>query len=260
MKKFKVESIIIYDKLEKELKEKIIEKGDYGKYRLEKLIRLSKEYNINPKIIKSLRSQVLKQKTIFNHYLIKKKLSQILKFYNDNDIITTSKHFDLSPLSIMRVIILNKYKIKIKSNLIKKLDDKDKKQLEMAMDNDIVSQLDQDDIQKESINYENKIKRALERKNIKFKTQEQLVEEQKLKYGKAIKTPDFLLDSKIMINGKVIKWLEIKNFYGSNTKYFKKKVQNQVDKYYKEWGTGCIVFRYGFNEKLKFNDNLIISF
>ena len=63
-----------------------------------------------------------------------------------------------------------------------------------------------------------------------------------------------------MINGKVIKWLEIKNFYGSNTKYFKKKVQNQVDKYYKEWGPGCIVFRYGFNETLKFNNNLIISF
>ena len=74
MKKFKVESKIIDDNLEKELKEKIIEKGDYGKIKSEKLVNLSKEYNINPKIIKSLRSQALKQKNIFNHYLLKKKI------------------------------------------------------------------------------------------------------------------------------------------------------------------------------------------
>lgn len=260
MKKFKIESIIINDELEKELKEKIIEKGDYGKINTDKLINLSKEYNINPKIIKSLRSQVLKQKNIFNHYLLKAKFNQILKYYNENDILRTSKQFDLSPLSIMRVIIQKKYKIKIKDNLINKLDDKDQKQIKIAIENDIVSQLDQDNIQEESIKYENKIKRALERKNVKFKTQEQLVEEQKLKYGKALITPDFLLDSNIMINGKVIKWLEIKNFYGSNTKYFKKKVKKQVDKYYKEWGHGCVVYRYGFNNKLKFDDNSIISF
>merc|ERR1711968_42600 len=117
---------------------------------------------------------------------------------------------------------------------------------------------DQTDIIKESMEFEKKIGKLLKKKEISFKTQEDLTIEQKKEFGKAVITPDFLLDEEVIINNKLIKWIEVKNFYGSQVKHFKKSIKKQISKYYEKWGTGCIVFRNGFNEDLNFLNNLII--
>ena len=259
-KSFQVKINKIDDKLEKSLYSLLAPKGFYGDYDKKNIYEVSKKYSINKKLLISLRSQFLKSKVIEKHYMVKKFKNNLLSEYSNNSVLDLCKKYDIAPLTIMRMIILEKYNFKISENKIKKLKDNDKKQLEIALNNDITSQLNQDSVMDESIKYEQKIGRALSKKGIKYKTQEDLTEEQTEKYGYAVITPDFLFDQEINLNGENIKWMEIKNFYGSNIKYFKNKIKKQLTKYKNKWGKGCVVFRYGFNSELKFDDNVIISF
>ena len=260
VKAFKVKINKINNELEKKLIALLAPDGYYGNYDINLINDLSDKYSINSNLLISLRSQILKNKVIKKHYLIKKHKLNIISQYRNTNILDLTKKYDIAPLTIMRLIIKDKYKFKISKNNQNKLDKYDRNQLDLALNNDITSQIDQDQVLDESIKYEQKIKRALKKKNVNFKTQEDLANEQKKEFGYAKITPDFLFDDVIEINGEKIKWMEIKNFYGSNIKYFKNKIKKQVDKYYKKWGKGCIVFRYGFNNDIRFGENMIISF
>ena len=260
MKAFKVKLNIIPIQVEKQIIEELSEENNYGKIDSKFLKKLKKKFNVSKRLIISLRSQFLKNKNIKRHFLIKNKLSEIKKVYNSTDILKISKEFDFSPMSIMRLLIKDKYGIKVNNLNINKLSSYDKTQLLTADSNDIVAPIDQNDVADESVKYEKKIERLLLKKKIGLKTQDDLIVEQTKKYGKAIITPDFLLDQKIIINNKEVKWIEVKNFYGSNTNYFKKKIEKQLNRYQNKWGPGCIVFRYGISSELKFGNNLIISF
>lgn len=260
VKAFKVKIYKINNELEKKLYDLLAPKGYYGNYDINLINDLSNKYSVNSNLLISLRSQFLKNKVIQTHYLIKKHKSNLITQYKNTNILELTKKYDIAPLTIMRLIIKDKYKFKISKSNQNKLDKYDKKQLGLALDNDITSQIDQDQVLDESIKYEQKIERALNKKNIKFKTQEDLANEQMEELGYVKITPDFLFEKDIEINGEKVKWMEVKNFYGSNIKYFKNKIKKQLNKYYQKWGKGCIVFRYGFNDTLKFEENLIISF
>ena len=69
-----------------------------------------------------------------------------------------------------------------------------------------------------------------------------------------------LLDEEIIINDKKVKWIEVKNFYGSNVKHFRNSVKKQINRYFNKWGRGCIVYRYAYSSELNYDDNIIISF
>jgi hypothetical protein len=259
LKKFSVNSTIIPFDLEKKLYQKLIVKGDFGKADKKKINKLSIKYNVDSNILKSLRSQLLKEKVIKRHFLVKKYKLDILNDYQSNDILWLSNKYDISPMTIIRMIIEEKYNDKFKKAL-KKINLDDRKQLELAEINDITSQMDQTELQKESIEFEIKIAKVLKKKEVRFKTQEDLIKEQEEMYGKAIITPDFLLDEEIIINDKKVKWIEVKNFYGSNVKHFRNSVKKQINRYYNKWGRGCIVYRYAYSSELNYDDNIIISF
>ena len=55
------------------------------------------------------------------------------------------------------------------------------------------------------------------------------------KYGKAISTPDFLLNTPILLDDTEIKWIDAKNFYGSDSKFIKSKILKQTKKYINKW-------------------------
>ena len=197
---FKVQIFTLTDEIEKELIKLLVKKGDFSKADSDYIRNLSKKFNLSKKLLYSLRSQALKQKVIEKHFLIKRNMNNLILDYQNMNILDISKKYDLPPMSIMREIIKKKYNFKINEKLKKKLNEIDLKQLNIDLDNDITSQINQDDKLEESINYEKKIERALIKKNVKFKTQEELVTEQKKEYGKAMITPDFLFDDYIFIN------------------------------------------------------------
>ena len=213
-------------------------------------------------VIKSIRANFIKNKMIRRHKFIKIFSKKILQTYNRNiDILEISSRFDISPLNLLRFIFEKKYNKKLK-NLINdnSISEYDKKQLNLAIANDTYSLIDNQHIQKESELFENQVEQFLIKNNIDYKTQNQLSEEQIKLYGHPINTPDFLIISNLYLNEFKINWIDAKNFFGSNIDFVKDKITKQVKKYIDEFGEGCIIFKYGFNEELVLNDVLILSY
>jgi hypothetical protein len=226
---------------------------------------LNKDKILNMEIINSIRSAFIKNKMIKNHYFIIKNITNITNDYNSHmSILELTKKYDISPLNLLRTIFKNKYNndiITLYKNP-KLLDDNDKKQLNIAIANDIYALINQDTIQNDAILFENNIQSLLEKNKIKFKTQVELTREQIKLYGYPKSTPDFLLDKneELYFNNVKINWIDAKNFYGSNIDFIKNKIKKQIKKYINNYGSGCIIFSLGFNEKLIFENCIIIDF
>jgi len=261
MKKYIVEYKKISKNQQNKMRDILLSNYNFNRITDLELENIRKKTDIDTKIILSYRSQLLKEINMNNHYKVKNELKMLMKDYQNMDILDLSKKYKLSPVSLMRLILKKKYpNIKSIKKSILQLKSFDKEQLELAEKNDNVAPLDQDNIQKYSEQYEDKIGDYLDKKNIKYKTQEVLVQEQIKEKGHPYATPDFLLKDPIDINGSIVNWLEIKNFYGTNIKFMNKKIEKQINKYYNKWGFGCLVFRYGVYKNLQFDNCNIISF
>jgi hypothetical protein len=214
-------------------------------------------------IILSIRSNLMREHMIINN---KKVLSNKFKIINDYNnglgVLKLSTKYDGSPLNLLRIIFMDKYNKKltqlIKSN--KTMNSRDSKQLQIAIDNDLYALINQNEILKKSTEFEFKIQKILDELGIRYKTQEQLAEEQIKKSNKATNTPDFLILDDLYINGQKINWIDAKNFYGLNIPYVKKRIKRQIKKYLNAWGNGSIIFNLGFSSKLNINGILFIDY
>ena len=95
--------------------------------------------------------------------------------------------------------------------------------------------------------------------NIRFRRQEELLDEQKKSEGRAIITPDLLLLDDVRINGIPCAWIDAKHFFGADLRFPRKKTQKQVDRYVNEYGQGAIVYRHGFCETLKLRGAILLD-
>jgi len=225
-------------------------------------IKTKFDYDINPHIIGSVKSAYMKDQIILTHYKLNKYKSDLIKKYQQKkNVLKLSKRYGLSPMTIMRYILETKYKRKIKdiASTLSDIDNFDLTQFNIASKSDIYNQIEQSDVATEAADFEKRIEKILSDRSVKFQTQEELVEEQIALYGKAINTPDFLIKSDLIINNHKIKWIDAKNFYGSNINFVKRKIQKQIIKYINTYGPGLIIFKYGFNSELKFDQTLIMS-
>ena len=221
--------------------------------------------NFNQEIILSIRATMVRTHMI-SHYsnIISNEKKIVQDYSNGLDILELSKKYDGSPLNLLRIIFQKKYKTKltkiITNTNTNMLDQHDKSQLELAISTDAYALVNQDQILKKAILFENQVAKILDKNNIKYKTQDELVQEQKQKNSVSTNTPDFLILSELTINGTKINWIDAKNFYGSDSKFIKKKIIKQTNKYIKEWGTGSIIFNLGFCSNLDFQNILLIDF
>ncbi len=219
---------------------------------------------ISKEMIKSMRNSWTRNHMIKFHKNLYKNSKKIQDDYNNKklDVLQLSKSYDISPLNLLREIFMKKYNNKL-GKLIEnpgKMSEYDLAQLNLAIDNDVYALIDQSQIQADSLEFENTIKKFLDKYDIKYKTQEELVEEQKKSHGYAFNTPDFLINSDFYINGQKINWIDAKNFYGSNIEFVSEKIKKQTEKYLKSWGPGSIIFSLGFNEKLHYNNIILIDY
>ncbi len=220
------------------------------------------KFEISKDLIKSIRSSYMKNYMIKKHKNLFYNSKKIYNDYENNmDILDLTKKYDVSPLNILREVFKKKYnkklgKIIIKPNL---LSTHDKSQMEKAIDHDTYALIDNSQIQKDSLDFEKKIQDILDNLGIKYKTQEELVKEQTLQYGKPINTPDFLIDvsNELVINDKKINWIDAKNFYGANIPFVVEKISDQTKKYIDTWGDGSIIYSLGFNEILNNSNNIL---
>ena len=276
--------------LEKKLSKLLIKSGDYSKLEdkdLEKikifLKKRKREYNIIPSnaIIRSIRSAYMNERELINHRSFNKYKKNIIKdFFKYNNIFKVSKKYDFSPIKILKYILeyhnLSKTNISLilhlsakkKFKTIKKkipFSDKFLQNIKNVIDNDVFNTIDQDKIKQYADAFERKLEYAVDNVyKIKYKTEEQLKQEQTEKYGRPILTPDILLLQDLYINNKKVNWIDAKNYYGANTILIKKNLTKQIDKYYNKLGPGAIVFSLGYSSKLEqqFDNNkiLLLSF
>ena len=196
-------------------------------------------------------------------YLISNFKKIIHDYENKIGILVLSEKYDGSPLNIMRVILSknnSKERVKKLFNNPKLLNDYDYEQFLIAKENDDFALVNQDTIQEHAMNFEKQLEEILIKNKVKYKTQEDLTQEQIKSHGKAFCTPDFLIESELTINGNQIKWIDAKNFYGSNTNFVKSKINEQTKKYIKNYGNGSIVFNLGFNESYSNPNILFLSY
>jgi len=246
----------------------------YSRISQSKLNKIKQKYflkfnrHMTDNIILSIKSAFMKEHIIKNFYKLNKHKNSIvddyLKYKNKSikkNILLLSTKYDLSPMTMMNHIIFNIYNTyikNIKNNI--NIDIYDYQQIDIAKNNDIYFQLDQTTSIEESKLFEKNIETILIKKNIKYKTQEQLTIEQKKSIGKPINTPDFLILSDLIINNVKINWIDAKNFFGSNNKFIRSKILKQTKKYLASYGSGMILFSLGFNSDLQFKDILLMNY
>lgn len=71
-----------------------------------------------------------------------------------------------------------------------------------------------------------------------------------------LKTPDFLLDTDIVIDGVDVSWIESKALFGDEKEH-EYYIKKQFREYEENYGTGMIVYWYGFIDSISYNGNLI---
>ena len=93
----------------------------------------------------------------------------------------------------------------------------------------------------------------------RFKTQEDLVEEQTEEFGGPVATPDILFMEAVSINGVSVKWVEFKDYTGVPDGVLYKSNIRQVKKYTDKWGAGAIVYRQSFVSDTMFPRNITLE-
>jgi hypothetical protein len=177
----------------------------------------------------------------------------------DEPIIKISNKYNFPPMNIIRQFLAIKGHSKqdIKNmlrNPSKFFFDNDVRQIEVASKLDVSSAVDNEERERMATEFEENLGVFLTENGIKYRTQEELSEEQTEKYGHPVNTPDFLIETDLEINGKKINWIDAKNFYGGIIPTNISSMKKQIRKYVEEYGSGAIKFRYGFNDKLKIDD------
>lgn len=267
---------VISYQLEKILKQFSNRSRNFRKITNEKIskiinhINLSKvlrhKIDITPRNIETFKSIInayIKDKVINNYRnMLINKWNIIDKYNKGVSVIELSRQYNIGPLSIFRLILSEGYSKSVIKSIIKnvnnnknetKLNKHDIIQLNLALQNDDVSSIDQTMQLKQSLAYERYIQKLLDDNNVKYATQEELINKSKL-------TPDFLILSKLSINGHPIKWIDAKNFFGANTRMYNIKLRKQAHKYNKAFGPGAYFFKYGFSSKLSFNNTFLLTY
>jgi hypothetical protein len=223
---------------------------------------LKVEDNLLEKIVNNIYNTRIKNIIMNNYNNLKKNIKEIEKSINNNEnILNLSLKYRNSPLNIIRVLFqlyYNKQTIKKLFNNPQSIDSKYKNIFNIAIKNDDYALVNQKEIADKAIEYEHKIEELLKKNDIKYKTQEELTEEQNKEYGKPIATPDFMIMSDLYINGNQINWIDVKNFYGENDKFILKSLLQQNERNNKMFGNGCFIFKLGFNQELINKFNLLV--
>ena len=85
-----------------------------------------------------------------------------------------------------------------------------------------------------------------------------LSQDENKQLGFHFRTPDFLLENPLDVNGKKIHWIESKASFGDDRE-IKKDHKKQLQPYTEHFGPGMVVYWYGFIDDIKLDDNIILA-
>lgn len=251
----------------------LLRRGEYGIIRdgddrEQEITRVAHRWGMTTQQAMAVRQQLLVQNFSFHgNRDVQKKIRMIKKaIENKTPIMKLTHELDQPPMSIFRVFLLdrvrnsgkkkspkgqeNVFKARVRDIVqgknTKLLNDWEKEQLEIAKENDAIAY--EPPIRREKADdWESQVYEFLNKLNIKY-----LSEKDFLQAGCPI-TPDCLILDDLYINGKLVRWIEVKSFYLSGSKdcnkLFASKLKKQVQKYEDGFGEpGAVLFKHGFSE------------
>lgn len=235
--------------------------GPIRKTEMTELINLSKIEKYPPGMLISIRNilstkRAIESKKNISNYIQKIKFEYGKIKSGNLSISDYFKEIPLPPLTILK--ILNQNNIKVSPVFFNWCKNNDFEEAETFKK-----------ILKKSNEFEEILIDWLKKKypKISFQTQQELYTKQKEKYKKAIATPDILFDEPVIfkISGpnweqtQLIRWLDAKNYTLFNVDFLVKHIRHQSEKYNNLYGPGALVFRYGYTERIQFQNTIILD-
>jgi len=252
----------------------LIQRGEFGRlseFRLKEIEQVCQGLEMTLEEGISLRRQEMVTRIVQSTWKLSKNQGKLSRQLSEGRSIADLSHgLDQPPVSILRTIL--DYRIgatlpsveKSDGKLIVKaivageltgphlknfLSSKEQHQLDIAKDTDLVGYSpphDESQRQLAADLWEHKLHRYLDDQGVDYYTENELRE------GGLSSTPDCLIRDDCTINGKSVRWIDSKNFYGSGSaKVFRNKAQKQIQRYERVFeGAGAIVYRHGFCSSL----------
>lgn len=169
---------------------------------------------------------------------------KILNLYSHGEsVLTIADKVKLPPLMVLYQILEGNSKTEIK-NMISNpalMPPRLSNELLNILKADLSSRLNSDIMAKQSLDYENAVGQFLHNLNIQFQTENDL----RLAKQDVILTPDFLLNTPIIINQSPVYWIDAKNYPMYGSLLVKHKLIKQAAKYTKVFGPGAMIFSGG---------------
>lgn len=202
----------------------------------------------------SLRNSIIKTYIINNIRKIQKNIKKIsLDYRNGMSILDVSAKWKFPPLNILRSILIHEggneselFRVFSKNIEPEKyLVGHDYSQYIIAAAADGESAFDSELIAQIAKYNENQIVSYFVSKT-EVVTEGQLASKQKAEHGRALFTPDILFEKPIIINGHTIHWIDYKDYAGCPDTYLYKSNVAQAEKYNSVFGSGAIMYHYGY--------------
>ena len=221
----------------------------------------------------AIRNVVIKEKIIKNYYRMNAQINAIAKKYNNGaDILQLSADYDFPPLNLLRGILIARglSLTKIHAVFANKANPttlfasaasakRDLAQYKKAFRNDVESVFQQQEIAAVAAKNEDRFVAFFRAMGIRIQTQEDLVEIQIKRYGRAVATPDILFLDEVYINGARVFWIDYKDYVGTPIRFLAASNMEQSQRYVAKWGAGVLCFRKSFIEGLSFPNTLLLD-
>jgi hypothetical protein len=231
---------------------------------------INKKYNtaLTMQQILSIRNIVIKYKIVSNYQRMNNIISEIAtKYKGGMHILDISKIYDFPPLNLLRGILIflnydeptiyNIFSGKCAAETL--LSGRDLDQFKIAEKNDATNIINQQIIVKIAYANEDRLVNYFKTLGIRIKTQNDLIDEQHKKFGRAIITPDILFIDEVYINGRRVHWLEYKDYAGTTVGFLYRSNIAQTTKYVKKWGPGAICYRHSYVDNMNIPNVMMLD-
>ncbi|MAP38005.1 MAG: hypothetical protein CL879_00110 [Dehalococcoidia bacterium] len=258
----------VEQKVERKVSELVVFPGEFGwlsDEQVDELAQRIEQHDIGLDQCLSLRSALMQERAVYSHREMMGRSNMLrLRYENGEGVLSLSRRFQYPPVGLFRAILTSRgwSKVRIRDSLrdpVKRLSQRDCAEFKEAEEHDRVTNVDQAETHVRADTFEDILCDYFESEGVRFRRQEELLEEQKKEHGRPINTPDLLMIDLVEINGVPISWIDAKHFYGANLSFPKKKTKKQVGRYVDEWGTGAVVYRHGFCAGLKVGGALLLD-
>jgi hypothetical protein len=218
---------------------------------------VAKETGRDKELILVLYTQKTVRKATKRFYKVKNRAQHLLKKWNEgNSFMSLARELGFPPILTAYLILLEnditrkrfwdyvKNPEKIKDNRLRK-------EISEIVSNDIVYSPQGNEMQYErGKKGEERLCEWLDRQNLKYRTEDQIK-------GEYSKTPDALLNKPLKTNGMSIHWIESKASFGDEVE-IRRNTKRQLKAYTEMFGSGMVVYWFGFIEGVHPPKNVLI--